>query len=79
MEIPGIEPSLTIRKIVVLPVKLYPLKVSYLFVLHPLSEERLERSWFTSTKLKIVLSTNSSTRIYDNNIILNINYPSLIS
>jgi hypothetical protein len=44
MEIPGIEPSLTIRKIVVLPFKLYPLEVSHLYALYSLSEERLERS-----------------------------------
>ena len=33
MEIPGIEPKLTIRKIVVLPFKLYPPKISFTYLI----------------------------------------------
>ena len=87
MEIPGLDPGITICKIAVLPVKLYPLlckniivKISAdkgfapLYLDHEsimllitstciyLSEKRLERSRFSSINLKIILSTNSSTR-----------------
>jgi hypothetical protein len=59
MEILGFEPKITICKIAVLPIKLYPLE----FLHKPISEKRLERLRLTSINLKIILSTNSSTRI----------------
>ena len=72
MEILGLDPRIMTCKVIVLPVKLYPLytktfrlelkkwslklhilPLNYVF----LSEKRLERSRFSSTKLKLVLST----------------------
>ena len=68
LETLGLEPKITKCKFVVLPVRLCPLAPCF----HKkkiktkntgLSEKRLERLRYLSTKLKFVLSTNSSTRI----------------
>ena len=47
-------------KIIVLPIKLYPLKKS-IFFLYPKNDSNVHD--FVSVKLKLTLSTNSSTRI----------------
>ena len=48
METSGFDPEITIRKIAVLPVKLYPLYNIYYYI----SEKRIERLRFYSIKLK---------------------------
>ena len=91
MEILGLDPKITICKIAVLPVKLYPLAIQILLT-HLGIEPRMWRwkchvltTWLVglynfsfaypkndlnvydilSINLKFILSTNSSTRIYD--------------
>jgi hypothetical protein len=80
MEIPRLDPGITICKIAVLPVKLYPLNIyadkglAPLYLDHEsimllftstcidLSEKGIEPLQLASAKLKLALSTNSSTR-----------------
>jgi hypothetical protein len=52
MEISGFDPKFTICKIVVLPIKLYPLLYKIIYYL--LSEERLERSRYYPQCLKLL-------------------------
>ena len=78
METSGLEPEITIRKIAVLPIKLYPrkktlLKKNYIFF-YPKNELNVHD--IISVKLKFTLSTNSSTRIktkiQTNNVFLSV-------
>ena len=65
METSGLEPEMTTCKIVVLPIKLYPLKnkCTYIVPLFSYPKNDLNVHDFISVKLKLTLSTNSSTRI----------------
>ena len=62
MEIAGLEPEITICKIAVLPIKLYPLY--YILLKYP--KEDLNLYDIRSLNFKLRLSTNSSTRILIN-------------
>jgi hypothetical protein len=54
LEVSGYDPEITTCKIVVLPIKLYPLLI-YLY--KEISEKGLEPLWSSPTKLKLVMST----------------------
>ncbi len=60
METSGLDPEITICKIAVLPVKLCPLANSF-FYFYPKNDLNVHD--VISIKLKIILSTSSSTRM----------------
>src|ERR1700710_2426290 len=65
LEISGLEPEKPICKIDILPIKSYPLKKKNIykaFILYPKNDSNVHD--ISSVKLKLTLSTNSSTRIY---------------
>lgn len=76
VEILGLEPKLTTCKIAALPIKLYPLIIYiYIYIITSYYIENVSHNItypkndlnvydFISINLKIILSTNSSTRTY---------------